>query len=344
MPKPCDCPHSCTSANPPAARKATRKLPQPTIQPIPTSQPRLDRTTLPALAARLTERDYQILDHLHRHQVLTTPQLQRMFFGIVQATRARMTTLLALNAVVCFRPWAGYGAGSAPTHWALGKAGAHVLAVRREVTVKELGYDPDTKVSTSLRLNHLIGVNDFFSRLHAHARHTPTATLKAWLSEKECGKQWGDLARPDAYGCWSDNNRQIDFFLEHDTGTETLKRVAAKLLAYRNLADATRLSTPVLFWLPNPTRETNLRKLLATHVHDHEIPVATAVHTTTGDGPAGPCWLPAHAETGQPRMRLADLDQGWPHLTLGTIPDQPDTGEDENAFLDRIFGEEESSR
>ncbi|MFI6392214.1 replication-relaxation family protein [Nonomuraea sp. NPDC050540] len=338
--KPCNCPCSCTPTNPPAARQAARKLARLTIQPIPASQPRLDPAALPALAARLTERDYQILDHLHRHQVLTTHQIQRMFFGIVQATRARMTTLLALNAVVRFRPWAGYGAGSAPIHWALGKAGAHVLAARREVTVKELGYDPDTKVSASSRLHHQVGVNDFFSRLHAHARHTPTTALKAWLSEKECGKQWGDLARPDAYGCWTESSRQIDFFLEHDTGTEPLKRVAAKVDHYRDLAEATRFSTPVLFWLPNRTRETNLRKLF----NEDDIPVATAVHSHNGDSPAGPIWLPAFAEAGQPRMRLADLDQGWPHLTLGTIPDQPDTSQDENAFLDRIFGQEESER
>jgi hypothetical protein len=340
--KPCTCSCTCQPANQPNTRQAAaRKLPRFTIQPIPAAQPRLDRAALATMAARLTERDYQILDHLHRHRVLTTHQVQRMFFGIAQATRARMTTLLHLNAVTRFRPWAGYGAGSAPIHWTLGKAGAAALAARQGIPLKELGYDPDIPIAVSSRLNHHVGVNDFFSHLHHHARHTPQTALKAWWSEKQCAKKWSDLARPDAYGSWSENGRQIDFFLEHDTGTETLQRVADKLHDYRNLADATRTTTPVLFWLPNPTRETNLRKLLT----DRDLPIATAVHTTHGDGPAGPVWLPVPFETGQERMRLANLEQGWPHLALGRNPAQstaPDDNYDE--FLDRIFREEGQSR
>ncbi|MEV4178800.1 replication-relaxation family protein [Nonomuraea sp. NPDC049709] len=338
--KPCGCSHTCQPAKQPATRRAAaRKLPRFTIQPIPAAQPRLDHTALMLLSARLTERDYEILDHLYRHRVLTTHQLQRMFFTIAQATRARMTILFELNAVTRFRPWAGYGAGSAPIHWALGKAGAAALAARQGITVKELGYNPEIPVAVSSRLGHQVGVNDFFSHLHSHARHTSHAALRAWLSERQCATQWSDLARPDAYGCWSDNGHQIDFFLEHDTGTETLKRVADKLHDYRTLTDATRITTPVLFWLPNPTREANLRRLLT----DHDLPIATAVHTTQGDGPAGPIWLPVPAEAGQTRMRLANLDQGWPHLALGQSPEQPASADDhEDALLDRIFAEDET--
>ncbi|MGP3917742.1 replication-relaxation family protein [Nonomuraea sp. 10N515B] len=340
--KPCGCSCTCQPAKQPATRRAAaRKLPRFTIQPIPAAQPRLDHTALMMLSARLTERDYQILDHLHRHRVLTTHQLQRMFFTIAQATRARMTILFELNAVTRFRPWAGYGAGSAPIHWALGKAGAAALAARQGISLKELGYNPDIPVAVSSRLNHQVGVNDFFSHLHSRARRTPHATLKAWLSERQCAMQWSDLARPDAYGFWSENSHQIDFFLEHDTGTETLKRVADKLHDYRNLTEATGITTPVLFWLPNPTREANLRRLLTAS----DVPVATAVHTTDRDGPAGPVWLPAPAEAGQTRMRLADLEQGWPHLTLGQNPEQPASADDnDEEFLDRIFDEEEPGR
>ncbi|WP_157254885.1 replication-relaxation family protein [Nonomuraea typhae] len=302
---------------------------------IPSGQPRLDRATLPALSARLTERDYQILTHLHRHRVLTTHQIQRIFFGIPQSTRKRMRTLYLLNAVTGFRPWAGYGAGSAPVHWALGKAGAHALAARHGIDVKDLGYDPDTKISFSSRLNHHVGVNDFFSHLHHYARQVGAgaarepgsgtgAALKAWWSEQECTKQWGDLARPDAWARWREDGNEIDFFLEHDTGTETLKRVTDKLHDYRDLADDTAINTPILLWLPNPIREANLRHLLTAT----DLPVATAVHTHDGDGPAGPIWLPAPATAGQQRMRLADLAHAWPHLPLGRIQDPPTNEQD----------------
>ena len=311
---------------------------------VPSGQPRLDRAALPALSARLTDRDYQILDHLHRHRVLTTHQIQRIFFGIPQSTRKRMRTLYLLNAVTGFRPWAGYGAGSAPVHWALGKAGAHILAARHGIYVKDLGYDPDTKISFSSRLNHHVGVNDFFSHLHHHARQDSAkgtgtggragaegqpgagigAVLKAWWSEQECTKQWGDLARPDAWGRWHENGNEIDFFLEHDTGTETLKRVADKLHDYRDLADDTAINTPILLWLPNPTREANLRQLLTAT----DLPVATAAHTAQDEGPAGPIWLPAPAPARQQRMRLADLAHAWPHLTLGRVQDPPSSDPD----------------
>jgi hypothetical protein len=286
-------------------------------QPVPAGQPRLDRVTLTTLAARLTPRDYDILAHLHQHRVLTTHQLQRIFFGIPQSARKRLAALYALNAVTRFRPWAPYGAGSQPVHWLLGRAGAAALATREGITVKELGYNPDHPIAVSSRLAHQVGVNDFFSHLHSYARHTTNAEVKAWWPERRCAQLWGDLTRPDAYGRWVDNGREIDFFLEHDTGTETLTKVTAKLHGYANLAEATGITTPVLFWLPNRTRETNLRKHLMTSA---EVPVATAIHTT--EDPAGPVWLPLGPD--RPRLRLADLATVWPRQAL-TADQQADT-------------------
>ncbi|WP_317985750.1 replication-relaxation family protein [Streptomyces sp. 5-10] len=96
-----------------------------------------------------------------------------------------------------------------------------------------------------------------------------------WWPEKRCLRLWGDHARPDAYGRWREDGLEVDFFLEHDTGTEPLTKVAAKLAGYATLAEATGVSTPVLFWLPSTARETNLRAAIA----PPEVPVATAVHT-----------------------------------------------------------------
>ncbi|WP_187357120.1 replication-relaxation family protein, partial [Actinomadura sp. CNU-125] len=133
--------------------------------------------------------------------------------------------------------------------------------------------------------------------------------------ERRCAAQWGDLARPDAFGRWiqprtehDETPRTLDFFLEHDTGTETLARVTRKLGGYADLAEATGTTTPVLFWLPSPAREANLRRLLGTP----EVPVATAVQTpaTDLDGPAGQVWLPVGHEAGR-RRGLAELADIW---------------------------------
>jgi len=115
-------------------------------------------------------------------------------------------------------------------------------------------------------------------------------------------------------------------FLEYDTGSENLHRVAAKLTGYTSLAARTGITTPVLFWLPTARRETALRALLgSTAGRDGPgprpaggvpgVPVATTTPqaAASGGGPAGPVWLPA----GQPGPRLALAQAG------GTTPAPP---------------------
>ncbi|MDF5758797.1 replication-relaxation family protein [Spongiactinospora sp. TRM90649] len=278
----------------------------------PNRQPRFDRAALAELSGRLTPRDYDILAHLHQHRVLTTHQIQRIFFTLPQPTRRRLRTLHLLNAVTRFRPWVPYGGGSAPSHWVLGRAGAAVLAIKQGGTLSDLGYSPDSSLAICLstRLGHQVGVNDFFTELHHHARTGASgARVLAWWSERRCAKLWGDLARPDAYGRWAEGGREVDFFLEHDTGSEPLAKVAGKLADYAGLAEATHIVTPVLLWLPSAAREAHLRELIA----GAEVPVATAVQTTLGGGPAGRVWLPADSRGD--RLALAELADAWPHLT-----------------------------
>jgi hypothetical protein len=273
------------------------------------------------LAYRLTARDRKLLTLVWEHRVLDTAQLTTLFFPSPERARQRLNRLHGLHALLRFRPWTP--TGSKPWHWVLGPTGAHVLAIEEGQTIAEFGYrqDATTAIALSSRLGHQIGVNDFFTRLHAYAHRQGDGTvLEQWWSEHRCAALWGDLARPDAFGRWTElhhdgSSSTLDFFLEHDTGTETLARVTAKLTGYADLAEATGTTTPVLFWLPSPKRETNFRRQLGTP----EIPVATAVHTpaTSPDGPAGPVWQPA-GTTGS-RYRLGDLAQLW-----GTTPRHDD--------------------
>ncbi|MFI0354222.1 replication-relaxation family protein [Actinomadura sp. 9N407] len=278
-----------------------------------TRPPRMTPELVAEVAYRLTDRDRALLGLVWEHRVLTTDQLTSIFFRTPERARQRLNRLHHLHALLRFRPWAPIG--SRPWHWVLGPTGAHVLAITRGQSLTEFGYRQTdaTAISVSPRLGHQIGVNDFFARLHAHARHhTETTALEEWWSEQRCAALWGDLARPDAFGRWTEPGADgtpntLDFFLEHDTGTETLARVAAKLGGYADLAEATGTTTPVLFWLPSPKREANLRQRLGTP----EVPVATAVHTpsTSHDGPAGQVWQPAGP--GDSRHRLAALAQAW---------------------------------
>jgi hypothetical protein len=192
----------------------------------------------------------------------------------------------------------------------LGNAGAAVLAAERGIQPRRLNYRQDKalELAYNQRLAHHVGVNGFFTTLIGHARQRPRAhaELAAWLSERECNDRWGHVVRADGYGQWHQADRQVDFFLEYDRGTEPLERLAAKLVAYQQLADATEIPTPVLFWLPSSGREASVREALAGEGRWNRVRflVATA-SPTLGAGPAEAAWLPLR-ET-WPRRRLIDL-------------------------------------
>ncbi|GAB3275125.1 hypothetical protein GCM10027589_00040 [Actinocorallia lasiicapitis] len=283
------------------------------LQPARTERHLATRNLITGLAERLTPRDSHIIEAVWEHRTLTTDQLNAIFFPSIHRARHRLLELHQLRALDRFRPWAP--TGSRPWHWILGPAGAHHLAAQRGIPVTDLRYRPDSAsaIALSSRLTHQVGVNDFFAHLHRTARtRADGSRVLEWWPERRCATLWGDLARPDAYGRWTEPTPHgppttVDFFLEHDTGTEPLPRLLAKLDGYAALADATNITTPVLFWLPNPTRETNLR----THLTRTDVQVATAVHTP--DGPAGPIWLPT--TTTGPRRPLTALRDAWntPH-------------------------------
>jgi hypothetical protein len=270
---------------------------------------------LAALAARLTARDRWLLRTLHEHRVLTTTQITQLAFGTTRAATARLLALYQLRAVDRFRPLAA--TGSAPLHFVLDDAGAFLLAAEDGITAGQLGYRRDRAlaIALSVQLAHAIGTNSVFCALAAQGRRAGDAALTCWWSEWRCAALWGDLARPDGYGQWTEHAPggpvTTDFFLEYDTGTENLHRVAAKLAGYRDLAARTGITTPVLFWLPTARREAALRALLASTAGGPGLRPAGAipgvpVATTTpqaaagGTGPAGAIWLPA----GQPGPRL----------------------------------------
>jgi hypothetical protein len=275
-----------------------------------------------ALAARLTARDRWLLRMLHEHRVLTTGQITQLAFGTTRAATARMATIYQYRAVDRFRPLAP--AGSSPLHFILDEAGAMLLAAEDGTTPAGLGYRRDRSMAIALspRLAHDTGANGIFTALAAAARASSgQAALECWWSERRCAATWGGHAHPDGYGRWSEQApgqppATVDFFLEYDTGTEPLSRVAAKLTGYAALAARTAITTPVLFWLRSPGREAALHARLAGPPPPGTpgaacagqipgVPVATAAAGASPQGPAGAAWLPAGSPG--PRLRLAQL-------------------------------------
>jgi Replication-relaxation len=256
------------------------------------------------LAARLTPRDLRLCELVDEHRVLTTHQLTDLAFPNLDTAEHRLIILHRLGALERFRPRRDLG--TAPYHYVLGPAGARVLAARHGLNPSSVRYRRDDALGVAhwQQLDHLIAINGFFSALARAARDRPDRALATWWSERRCAARWGGLVRPDGYGRWRDADAEVDFFVEVDRATEPPRRLAAKLGGYTDLAAATQITTPLLFWFPTPQREATARAALGTPT----IPVATASPTPSAGpagGPAGPVWLWLGGTT--PRLPLAAL-------------------------------------
>ncbi len=262
------------------------------------------------LAGQLTDRDRAIIRLVFEHRVFTTGQLAAVFFRSQDRAEYRLRQLTEAGVLARFRPYTPKGEGSAPFHYVLGNAGAAVLAAERGIEPRRLDYRQDKalEIAHSQRLAHQVGVNGFFTTLigHARQRRRGGARLAVWLSERACNDRWGHVVRADGFGRWQQADGEVDFFLEYDRGTEPLERLAAKLVAYQQLAVATRVATPVLFWLPSSGREASVREILTGEQRWAKVRflVATASPTLALD-PAEAAWLPL-GET-WPRRRLVEL-------------------------------------
>jgi hypothetical protein len=243
----------------------------------------------------LTERDRYLLSLIAEHQVLTTDHLTALAFPSRDRAEQRLRILARRDVLARFRPCVR--PGSAEWRYVLGYTGAAIIAASRGVSPPRPAAHAARilRLAENPRLGHLLGVNGFFASLARQARTHPGTGLDAWWSEARATKACGSLARPDGLGGWHEHGRQVWFFLEYDTGTETLDRLAAKLTGYHDVIDVGGPTYPVLFWLPSLLREANLHRRLGPA---SPVPVATATAEAaqaTGTGPR--LWLPRRAGT-----------------------------------------------
>lgn len=254
----------------------------------------------------MTPRDLDILFLLRRHRVLTTDQLAAVFFDNEITARHRLTRLYQLRLLDRFAP--RLDKGSAPYHYVLDHAGWLWTSGDDypDATSKKLKWSPERALSIrhSQRLQHLLGVNDFFCELRREARLHPHRELKTWWSERHCAKAFADLVYPDGFGEWVDAGNEVSFCLEYDRHTETHERLAEKAEQYRDLLKITK-PIWVLFAFQSERREVSVRKTLA----KFDLPFATAslhVHNR----PQNAVWMPLQ----RPELQRVQLG------ALGAIP------------------------
>jgi hypothetical protein len=263
-------------------------------------RPRADQTHVASVARRLTPRDRLLCRTLFDHRVLTTEQVTDLCFDNLTTARHRLTALYELRVLDRFRPFRPVG--SDPYHYLLDTLGVELVAADRAVEVPRPGlhHSRALALADSQRLAHLLGINGLFCSLARWARTVEDGELTEWWPERRCVTEWGEVVRPDGFGTLRQLQRVVEFFVEVDRGTETLARLAEKLIGYAELVHATGWAPLVCFWFPSSGREAQARWVLA----HPEVPVATSA-AGLGDGPGGPVWLPV-GSTG-PRRHLIDL-------------------------------------
>ncbi len=202
------------------------------------------RVTGDALAPlrRLTGRDRLLLSWLAEHYVLTTDQIAAALFPGLRAGQRRLTVLHRIGAVSRFA-FARTDTQTGAYHYTLGPLGVLLHPTAYTDPGNPTARPPRShlqrraRILASPRLDHLLGVNSFFTDLYAHTRRHPEARLERWWSEQHATAAWAAAGiRPDGHGIWRVDQHVVGFFLEHDTGSEPLTRVVAKLRAYERLA------------------------------------------------------------------------------------------------------------
>lgn len=288
----------------------------------------------PSTWFRLLDRDRRLMALLAEHKALTTDQIASLEFSSVRRAQDRLRKLREMGILFAFRE-SLYGGGTTQTRHALGYLGARLIAAQHAQTPPApakyaLSLE---RLACSPMLNHRLGVNGFFCALAAHrnptVRHNSTAPhpvqgLTQWWSERECAEMFWtnasgeDQLHPDGYGCWEHDGRAVRFFLEYDTGTESLKTVTSKLADYQGFP--TDKFGILLFPVHSARRETGLRTALSSAVgsyHPGLVIATTSRDLPHLDGPAGPVWTLWTADdtdTVTQRVRLADLPERGPQI------------------------------
>ncbi|MBA0127288.1 replication-relaxation family protein [Haloechinothrix sp. YIM 98757] len=293
------------------------------------------------VAAHLTKRDRWIARLCAEHRTLTSTQIARIAFPSRRAANHRLQRLHQWRILDRFQPY--IGRGRAPMFYVLDTTGAHLLAHEDGIDPRELHFRAERSIGIaySLRLAHLHGLNSLFTGLIADALAHDDRNVTAWWSEARCARHFGDLVRPDGYGRWREADRQIEFFLEWDTGSYHLSRFVAKIPGYLELATTTRIVTPLLAVFATAQRESHARPLLAEHLRAQPRPQDLPIATTTVDDlnraatGSAEIWLPlAHRDAG--RARLIDLHTAWPHLGEPIASAQTTTNTSEASPVPRL--------
>jgi hypothetical protein len=282
------------------------------------------------LARHLTWRDREIASFLYDHQVLSTGQLELLFFSSRRRCQDRLLFLYRERVIDRFYPHGPFGLGKPQAHWLLDEAGAILVASTLGVEPKRLGWQRREDWASHIQLAHRLEANKFACDLIAATLPDPRMGVTAWDSTRRAAERLDsggpvEPVRPDAGLILDVPSGAIEFFLEWDRATETQQRLEEKIERYQlteaRLHDQTQMCN-VLFVVPGPGRIDTLRRAYAAlepkrewnrkqefgvYSLDGRWPMLATTTTALQDaGPLGRVWE-AIADPCQPPLAIHEL-------------------------------------
>jgi hypothetical protein len=245
---------------------------------------RVGAAAVSALASPLGERDRLVALACYEHRVLTTEQLRRLYFRSSRRCRDRLDQLYKLRVLDRFRPYRQPGEGSAPYHWILDEAGAHIVAACLDLDRSDLRWRHQAAIaiSRSTKLAHQLEVNEFFTRLSEEASDAD-GRLAEWWSERRCAALLDIPVAPDGYGkLLLPGRRPVSFLLELDRASEDHERLRQKLRRYAKTLPRSPLADDdplIVVAVPTQSRRDNLARALASATAPHRVTVWTPANS-----------------------------------------------------------------
>jgi hypothetical protein len=258
-------------------RKATTKADRPS---------RVTAEHVLKLAAHLTDRDRRIAVECYEQHVLTTDQIQRLYFPGLRGATRRLQTLYELRVLDRFRPNKRRGDGTAPYHWVLDEAGAIIVADHRGIPRSQLHYNlaDALAVAASRNLTHHVESNEFFTRLAVESSRAG-GSLSEWYGVRTLAHLFANASVPDSYGVLTLPGRApLHLLLELDRGTESSRVLRKKAEGYtRTLPDSSLrdLRPLVILAVPSDRRAQTATAAVA----GTGAPIAVAVWSAASRAP-----------------------------------------------------------
>ena len=181
---------------------------------------------------RLTPRDLRLARLLAEHRTLTTAQIAALLFVHLGTARNRLRQLREIGFLDRFAHRAPDG--DRVTCWVPGLLSARYTALaedRPPPTPRAVRAGQD-RIVANPQLDHLLGVNQFFTDLAHHARTHPGAGLLRWWSAERTAATFAGRIHPDGHGLWQagqdgastdgaeNASLVVGFWLEYDTGID----------------------------------------------------------------------------------------------------------------------------